>query len=61
MHMDAEQLIEKYAIGEEICEGLKFDFSMLLGAGAPNLWAVRTLTDHAIVTEFYTKLGELGG
>ena len=56
MHMDAYELMEKYAAGNEYCQGLNFDFSMILGSGAPNLWSVQTLTNNGIVVEFYTKL-----
>ena len=46
MHMDAEEMMEKYAAETEICQGLNFDFSMLLSSGAPNLWSVKTLTNN---------------
>ena len=61
MHMDAYELIDKYSAGKEVCQGLNFDFSMILGSGAPNLWAVHTLTNNSTVLEFYTKLAEKGG
>lgn len=61
MHMDADELMEKYATGKELCQGLKFDFSMLLASGAPNLWSVKTLANTSTVLEFYSKLDEKGG
>ena len=40
IHMDPSELMKKYAPGQAICEGLVFDFSMLLSDGSPNFWAV---------------------
>jgi len=42
---DYNEVIKKYAPGEAICEGLKFDFTWLLHYGEPQLWSVLSLTN----------------
>lgn len=61
MHMDANELMEKYSADSEICKGINFDFSMLIGSGSVNLWSLKTMTNNSTVAEFYSKLEEKGG
>jgi hypothetical protein len=41
--LDYTEIVKKYAPGEAICQGVKFDFSWLLHYGQPQLWSVLSL------------------
>lgn len=41
--IDVAEVIQTYAPGETICQGVKFDFSWLLHYGQPQLWSVMSL------------------
>ena len=40
---DYLQVVKKFAHGEAVCQGLKFDFTWLLNYAQPQLWSVLTL------------------
>ena len=58
--MDADQLQQKYAPGQEICHGLNFDFSRLSANHAPNLWMPETIIVPSKKAAFYEKLQQRG-
>ncbi len=41
--IDVDQLIVKYSPGQEICEGIKFNFAYMMLYGQPKLWQIYTL------------------
>ena len=36
--LDIEETIEKYANGQEICQGINFNFALIYLYGIPKLW-----------------------
>ena len=58
IHVDPAKLIEKYAPGQEICQGLEFDFSMIkIGDEPPDIyWCINTFTNYDVVDYFFKKL-----
>ena len=42
MHMDALELLQKYAPGQPSCHGINFDFSRITSLSSPNLWNINT-------------------
>ena len=62
MHMDANELIKKYAPGEAITEGCNFDFSRLTAMGDDiNLWSVNTLSDKETREGILEKIRAMEG
>lgn len=61
--MDIESTVQKYAIGSDICEGLKFNFAMIYLYGIPKLWQVYTLASLPKQKDIITslKVGVDGG
>ena len=53
---DYLEVVNKYAPGKEICQGIKFDFSWLLHYGQPQLWAVLSLHNVEKQAAFLAKL-----
>ena len=57
--MDVNELVSKYAPGQEICHGLVFDFSMLVSTGAdPNLWTLNAMSNVTKKKLYYDMLVE---
>ena len=48
---DYTEIIKRYAPGEAVCKGVKFDFSWLLHYGQPQLWSVLSL--HSVEKQAY--------
>ena len=61
IHMDALELIQKYAPGQAICEGLAFDFSAITAMEKPQLWSIETIQSEERKQEFYARLAQLPG
>ena len=54
--MDCEEMMAKYANGNEICHGIKFDFSNMFLYGIPQLWQVFTLANVTKQKEIIMQL-----
>jgi len=44
---DVNFILDKYAAGQSICEGITFDFSLIKSFGIPQLWFVNTLASFS--------------
>ena len=42
MHIDALELLQKFAPGQPACHGVNFDFSRITSLASPNLWNINT-------------------
>jgi hypothetical protein len=54
--VDVYELIKYFAQGQDVCEGLKFDFSLLLNFGEPQAWSVLSLTNTEKQAQVLSKL-----
>ena len=53
---DVFEIIQKYAPGQAICKGVKFDFSLLYHYGNPQLWSVLCLNNVQKQTAILSQL-----
>ena len=53
---DYTKIVSDYAPGKVLCEGLKFDFTLLLHYGEPQLWSVLSMTNTEKVGKVLSKL-----
>lgn len=56
LSIDIESVIAKYAVGQPICEGIRFNFALLYLYGIPKLWQVYTLANLAKQKEIILNL-----
>ena len=53
---DYTEVIVKYAPGQPICQGVAFDFTLLLHYAEPQLWSILTLSSVVKQKEVLSKL-----
>jgi hypothetical protein len=53
---DYSEVITKYAPGQPICQGIVFDFTLLLHYAEPQLWSILTLANVNKQIEVLSKL-----
>lgn len=58
MPICVHELIRTFAKGEEACQGIEFDFSLLMH-GEPQYWTINTLCNPAKISLFWEKLASM--
>lgn len=53
---DCYKVMERYAVGNAECHGLKFDFSMLMAQAVPQMWCIDSLTNVEKRSKLMSKM-----